>query len=119
MTALGRLTRNLERIFRQRIRRTKHSQDRHLNRERPAAAALQDAMSARPDEIYRDVLESTWVVLGPRSRVHIFNDAGHHITSVVYPGETVRRRKSQGKWRAAPPEQVRDFQETLSRSTSA
>ncbi len=114
--ALGRLARNLDRIFRQQVRRTKHSQDRHLNRERPAAAALHDAINARAEEIFRDVLESTWVVLGPRSRVHIFNDLGQHITSVVYPGETVRRRTAQGKWRAAPPEVVRGFREAVERS---
>jgi hypothetical protein len=113
---LERLARNLDRIFRQRVRRTKHSQDRHQDRERPAAAALRDAMSARPEEIYRDVRESTWVVLGPRSRVHIFNDAGQHVTSVVYPGETVRRRTAQGKWRAVGPDSARGFREAVERS---
>jgi len=113
ISALARLARNLDRIFRQRTRRTKHSQDRHLNRERPAAAALRDANKARPEEIYRDVVASTWVVVGPRSRVHIFNDAGQHITSVMYPGESVRRRTARGKWRAATPEQVRTFREAL------
>lgn len=119
MSALLRLARNLDRIFRQKVRRTKHSQDRHLDRERPAAVALRDAISARPDAIYRDVLSSTWVVLGPRSRVHIFNDSGQHITSVTYPGETVRRRTSQGKWRAAAPESVRGFREALERSAGS
>lgn len=118
MSALWRLARNLDRIFRQKVRRTKHAQDRHLDRERPAAVALRDAISARSDAIYRDVLSSTWVVLGPRSRVHIFNDAGQHITSVTYPGETVRRRTSQGKWRVAAPESVRGFREALARSSS-
>jgi hypothetical protein len=115
MATLGRLARNLDRIFRQQVRRTKHSQDRHLNRERPAAAALRDAIDARPEEIFRDVSESTWVVIGPRSRVHIFNDQGKHITSVVYPGETVRRRTVQGKWRTAPPSVVQGFRDALTR----
>jgi hypothetical protein len=115
MATLSRLARNLDRIFRQQVRRTKHSQDRHLNRERPAAAALRDAIEARPEEIFRDVSESTWVVIGPRSRVHIFNDQGKHITSVVYPGETVRRRTVQGKWRTAPPETVQGFRDALAR----
>jgi hypothetical protein len=119
LSALWRLARNLDRIFRQKVRRTKHAQDRHQDRERPAAVALRDAISARPDEIFRDVLSSTWVVLGPRSRVHIFNDAGHHITSVRYPGETVRRRTTQGKWRVAAPESVRGFREAVERSADA
>jgi hypothetical protein len=117
--ALSRLARNLDRIFRQKGRRTKHAEDRHQDRERPAAAALRDAIAARPDAIYRDVHQSTWVVIGPRSRVHFFNDAGQHVTSVVYPGETVRRRTLQGKWRAVPPDSIRGFQEALARSADA
>ena len=119
LAILGKLARTLDRMFRQQARRTKHAQDRHLDRERPAAAALRDAMSARPEEIYRDVRESTWVVVGPRSRVHIFNDLGQHVTSVVYPGETVRRRTAQGKWRAAPPDSVRGFREAVERSSGS
>ena len=115
MWVLERLAGNLDRIFRQGTRRTRHSQERHQDRERPAAAALRDVLSARPEEIFRDVRESTWVVVGPKSRVHVFNDAGKHITSVVYPGETVRRRTAQGKWRAAPPESVRGFREAMGR----
>ncbi len=116
MATLERLARNVDRIFRQHARRTKHAQDRHRDRERPAAAALRDAKTARPEEILRDVRESTWVVLGPRSRVHIFNDSGQHITSVVYPGETVRRRTAQGMWKAMPPDSVRVFREAIERS---
>ncbi len=116
MSSLERLARNVDRIFRQHSRRTKHAQDRHRDRERPAAAALRDAMTARPEEILRDVRESTWVVIGPRSRVHIFNDSGKHITSVVYPGETVRRRTAQGMWKVMPPESVRDFREAIERT---
>ena len=95
---LQRLARNLERIFRQRRRRTRHSQNRHLDRRRPTATAFRDALEAKRDAIYRDVEEQTWVVLGPKNRVHIFNDSAVHVTSVVYQGETIRQRTTRGKW---------------------
>ncbi len=107
------LARNLERIFRQQKRRTRHSQDRHLDRRRPAATALQDALAADGTSIYRDVEEKTWVVLGPKNRVHVFNDDGLHITSVVYQGETVRQRTTRGKWLAPPQEELLRFQAAL------
>jgi len=112
---LKQLSRSLDRIFRQRQRRTQHSQDRHRNRQRPASTASRDALQANPESIYRDVEKNTWVVLGPKNRVHIFNDQGLHITSIVYPGETVRQRTSGGKWRVPNAAEKSTFQETLRR----
>lgn len=114
---LQRLARSLDRIFRQRQRRTHHSQDRHQHPGRPASTALRDALEAAPGSIYRDVVEKTWVVLGPKNRVHVFNDAALHVTSVVYPGETVHQRTTRGKWHASRPEEAAAFQETLRRRT--
>jgi hypothetical protein len=111
--ALHQLARNLDRIFRQRNRRTGHSQRRHSNRDRPASTALSDALQAEREAIYRDVEEHTWVILGPKNRVHIFNDQAQHITSVVYPGETVRYRTKRGKWLLPKREQALAFQEAL------
>ena len=116
VASLARLARNLDRIFRQSTRRTRHAQERHRDRERPAAAALRDAISARPESILRDMAKSTWVIIGPRCRVHFFNDAGQHVTSVVYSGEAVRTRTAQGKWRAAPADSVRLFRQALEKS---
>jgi hypothetical protein len=110
-----RLARNLERIFRQRRRRTHHAQDRHQNRGRPASTAFHDALHAAPASVYRDVEEKTWVILGPKNRVHIFNDAGLHVTSIVYPGETVRQRTTRGKWRVPPAEDLSAFRTALGR----
>ena len=113
--SLSRLARNLERIFRQRQRRTQHSEERHLNRRRPASTALNDALHAARESIYRDVEKGTWVVIGPKSRVHVFNDQAIHVTSVVYPGETVRQRTTRGKWRFPRPEEAEAFREALAR----
>ena len=55
------------------------------------------------------------MVLGPKNRVHIFNDKGLHVTSVVYPGETVRQRTSGGKWRIPDAGEKAAFQEALRR----
>jgi hypothetical protein len=112
---LKQLAKSLDRIFRQRQRRTQHSQDRHRNRQRPASTASKDALQASPEAIYRDVEKNTWVVLGPKNRVHIFNDKGLHVTSVIYPGETVRQRTSGGKWRIPDAGEKAAFQEALRR----
>lgn len=107
------LSKNFERIFRQGKRRTLHSQTRHRNRQRPASVALRDALAARSGAIYRDVKEKTWVVLGPKNRVHIFNDRALHVTSVVYPGDTVRQRTARGRWHTPKDEEAALFVEAL------
>lgn len=110
---LAGLGRNLERIFRQRSRRTRHAQDRHQDRKRPASTALRDALSAAPEAIFRDVEEKTWVVLGPKNRIHVFNDAALHVTSATYSGETIRHRTTRGKWLAPRAEERAEFQRAL------
>jgi len=119
MGALQRLARNIERIYRQRLRRTQHSQDRHLERGRPASSALKDALHATPQSIYRDVEEKTWVILGPKNRVHVFNDDALHVTSVVYPGETVRQRTTRGKWLTPHAAEMSAFREALRRRAAS
>ncbi len=117
MDTLRRLSRHFERIFRQRGRRTLHARDRHRSRRRPTSKALEDALGARSDTIYRDVEEHTWIVVGPRNRVHVFNDAGAHVTSVVYPGETVRHRTTKGKWQKPRAEELDGFRAALRQSS--
>ncbi len=112
---LQRLSRNLERIYRQRQRRTRHSQVRHLDRRRPAATAFHDALRADKESVFRDVEERTWVVIGPKNRVHIFNDNALHVTSVVYQGETIRQRTRHGKWLEPREAELIGFREVLRR----
>jgi hypothetical protein len=116
---LNRLAQSIDKIYRQRSRRTLHARSRHRDRERPASTALRDALHAGAESIFRDVQEGTWVVVGPRTRVHVFNDGGQHITSVVYPGETIRKRTTLGKWRAASPEDIEAFRARLRQSASS
>ena len=115
---LRRLAKNLDRIFRQRTRRTRHSNDRRRNKARPTSKALADAIDAKRGSIYRDVEEHTWIVIGPKARVHVFNDDGLHITSVVYPGETVRHRTRKGKWLKPRDEELDAFRIALSKRSS-
>jgi hypothetical protein len=107
------LARNLERVFRQKARRTFHSEDRRRDKARPASRAFEDALAAKDERVFRDVEERTWVIVGPKNRVHVFNDAGLHITSVVYPGETVRHRTTKGKWLQPRAEELAAFRTAL------
>lgn len=113
LTILQRLARNIERIYRQSSRRTQHARDRHRDRERPASTALRDALEADDSSIFRDIQADTWVVVGPRSRVHFFNHQGQHVSSVVYPGETIRKRTTQGKWKRGSAEEREQFTKLL------
>jgi hypothetical protein len=115
MGILTRLGRQLDRVFRQGRRRTRHSRERHLDRRRPSASAFSDALAAAKEQIYRDVEERTWVVIGPKNRVHVFNDSGMHVTSVVYSGDTIRGRTTRGKWLRARESEREAFQEALRR----
>ncbi len=117
MGALHNLEKNLDRIFRQRERRTQHSQERHANRKRPTSTAFRDALEASAEAIFRDVEEQTWVVIGPKNRVHVFNDQARHVTSIVYSGETVRARTTRGKWHKPRAEERTAFQQALERLT--
>ena len=90
-----------------------------LNKQRPTSTALQDALHAAPRSIYRDVEEMTWVILGPKNRVHIFNDDALHVTSIVYPGETVRERTARGRWKVPRAEEMAAFRQALARRAKA
>jgi hypothetical protein len=119
LRVLDRLAHNIDRIYRQSSRRTLHAQDRHRDRERPASTALRDALEANTEALLRDGQEATWIVLGPKNRVHVFNDEGQHVTSIVYPGETIRKRTHTGKWKNATPEAVENFREQMRRVAEA
>ncbi len=116
---LAGLGRKLERIFRQRSRRTRHAETRHLDRKRPASTALRDALQAKPEAIFRDVEERTWIVVGPKNRVHVFNDEALHVTSATYSGETIRHRTTRGRWLHPRSEEVVRFRHALEAKAGA
>ena len=89
--------RALERLGRQGTRRTRHAEERGLER-RPTGNAREDALAAPPEALLHDGRRGTVVVLGPNHRVHVFSPEGRHITSLLLDGEAVRRRQRRERW---------------------
>jgi hypothetical protein len=90
-------------------RRTQHGLERSEGGQRPTSRAYPDAGEASDRDILWDVDQSTIVVLGPKQRVHVFSPQGKHVTSVVMQGHAVERRRHQGRWRPAEPEERGEF----------
>lgn len=90
-------------------RRTQHGLERSEGGQRPTSKAYPDAGEASDGDILWDVDQSTVVVLGPKGRVHVFTPHGKHVTSVVMQRQAVERRKQQGRWRLAEPEERGEF----------
>ncbi len=108
---LGWLARSLEHSFKQMQRRTKHAQERARDSQRPTQKAREDALRATPERLYIDVDADTFVVAGPRGRTHVFTLAGRHVTSLVVPADSVRRRVSGNRWRRATASEWSAFSE--------
>jgi len=111
--SLSRLKGGLERMARQRSRRTLHAAARSEQAERPLEGALGDAEAARDGDLYWDERRSTVVVLGPRSRVHVFSPRAQLVTSLKLDRDAVRRRVSRERWRLASAAEVEAFRAAL------
>jgi hypothetical protein len=84
-------------------RRTGHAAKRVDEGQRPTAKAFEDAQAASDEAILRDDSEGTFVVLGPRGRVHVFAPDARHVTSLIMDGRSVQKRRSDARWRPAEP----------------
>ncbi|MBI1850958.1 MAG: hypothetical protein HYR85_11490 [Planctomycetes bacterium] len=113
---LRRLARRIEQIYRQRGRRTHHAQFRNEEGVRPTRKALDDARTARPHHVYMDERGGTFVILGPKGRVHVFSPAGRHVTSLSATGEEIQSRIDRRRWRAATSTEVASFKSAISPS---
>lgn len=91
------LSRKIEKVGRQGGRRTAHA-EAHREKNRPTSKAWEDAFSAAEDAVLWDKHEKTFVVLGPRNRVHVFSQEGRHVTSLVLPRDAVRSRRQRRRW---------------------
>ncbi len=91
------LARKLEKVGRQRGRRTAHAEGNRV-KNRPTSKAWEDVFGAAEDSILWDKYEKTYVVLGPRNRVHVFSREGRHVTSLVLRNEAVRSRQRRNRW---------------------
>lgn len=90
-------------------RRTQHGLERSEQGQRPTSRAYPDAGEASDNAILWDIDQSTVVVLGPKSRVHVFTPDGRHVTSVAMQRAAIERRRQQGRWRVAEPEERGEF----------
>ncbi len=100
-------------------RRTDHAVSRSEEGQRPTPRAYPDAGEAHDDAILWDTEKNTIVVAGPKGRVHVFTAQGKHVTSVMMQGSAVERRRQQGRWRLAEPEERGEFRLALRRLIAA
>ncbi len=112
------VARKLEKLGRQRGRRTAHAQG-HPAKNRPTSKAWEDAFAAPQEMILWDKHEKTFVVLGPRSRVHVFTPEGRHVTSLVLAAEAVRSRRRRKRWVPLNDDQKERFGSSIGLLTPA
>jgi hypothetical protein len=99
-------------------RRTGHAVQRAAEGQRPTTKAWDDALAVPDESILRDDTEATIVVLGPRGRVHVFALDARHVTSLVLAGGSIQKRRQEGRWRPAEPEERGEFRIRLKRRLS-
>lgn len=110
---LHQLRGELERIFKVRQERTRHAREHHEEGRRPIGQALTDARRASDERLLLDERNKTVVVLGPKSRAHVFSMEGKHVTSLqLDPGE-LDRKVGKRRWRPLALEDVARFRETI------
>ncbi|HGY92388.1 MAG TPA: hypothetical protein ENK43_14560 [Planctomycetes bacterium] len=113
--AASRLLRDMAQGFgrrrRRRIWRTEHARERALEKERPTGMARSDLASARPERSFRDRRDKTFIVLGPKGRVHVFSDEGLHVTSLQLDRRSLDARIEKKRWRPLDPAEFRDVLE--------
>lgn len=106
---IDRLASDVSRVLKPARRRTQHAEERHRSGERPTRTAIQDAIQASDHDVLLDTRRDTFVVLGPKSRAHIFTEQGKHVTSIqLAPGE-VTRKMGRDRWRKLPRDEVAAF----------
>jgi hypothetical protein len=111
---LHQLRGDLERIFKVRHERTRHAREHHEAGQRPIGQARSDTKRASHDRFLLDVRNKTVVVLGPKSRAHIFSIEGKHVTSLQLDPHELERKMAKRRWRPMAMEDVVRFREVLS-----
>ncbi|MBN1355986.1 hypothetical protein JXA40_06900 [bacterium] len=109
---LNRIVRAIEHENRQSARRSRHVV-RRISDNRPVAPALEDAFSAGDESILRDRHRDTFVILGPRQRIHIFSDTGIHVTSLKMTADQIESRFNRERWRAATGSEIAQFRHAI------
>lgn len=102
---LRHLGRGIERTNRRSRRRTRHAAKRGT--ERPAVGmALKDMEKAQPDRFLYDESNNTFIVAGPKWRIHVFGQDGRHVTSMHLNRESFQKRLDTRRWRYATQEEM-------------
>jgi len=116
---LSQLRGDIARCFRSGRHRTQHAEKRHTDGKRPTSFAMGDAENATDEHILGDARRNTIVVLGPRSRAHVFSKEGRHVTSLrLDPGE-LERKMNQSRWQSITAEEIQTFRSTLAPNEDA
>jgi hypothetical protein len=110
---LDQLERRLEKVFRQRVRRTAHARERAEEGGRPTRNAVEDARRAGDHDVLFDASEETIVVVGAKGRVHVFSPGGRLVTSIVLSRNEVDRRLFRKRWRPATRDEIEAFRRAL------
>lgn len=95
--------------------RTRHAKKRHAQGNRPTGQAFRDARQVTPAHLLFDERRRTYVVLGRRSRAHLFTERGKHVTSIRLQQGELERKKNIGRWRATNAEDFDRFSSMLPR----
>lgn len=103
----------MERVFRDEGRRTRHAVERHLGGGRPTDTALGDARRAPLERLLFDEQRNTVVVLGPRGRAHVYSLDGRHVTSLSLGPAEAERKSGRSRWRPLTRAEADAFRKTL------
>jgi len=113
---LKKLARTLQKVGRQRGRRTTHAEDRRVTR-RHTSSALRDVESAADDLFLWDEQHRTVVVVGPKNRVHVFSPDARHVTSLLLQSDEVKSRLRRRRWVPLSGEGLQRFRRAANRTT--
>jgi len=109
---LTRLAGLLEQDAVQAVRRTRHAVQRRADA-RPVQCAAEDLRSAPDERILWDDVHHTFIVRGPRARVHVFSADARHVTSFNLRLDQLQRRLRTRMWRPATPDETARFRSSF------
>ena len=110
---LRRVSEEINLYKRRRRKRTEHARQRHAQGQRPTREAFRDAASLRDGSLYFDNRRSTYVVLGPQRRAHLFSNQGRHVTSFRLAEGELERKCRRERWRLASSPMYQEFRNLI------
>lgn len=99
--------------------RTDHAVERAEERTRPTGMVQPDLANAKPDRVLLDKKKDTFVLLGPKGRVHILSPSGLHITSLFLESKEIDARRAQERWVPADRQKVEELLDRARRALAA